>query len=52
MGGVAGAFEVMGLKMRVYQDFVAGVGFEGVAVALLAAGNPWASSPARCSSRL
>ena len=40
MGGMAGAFEVMGLKMRVYQDFVAGVGFEGVAVALLAAGNP------------
>jgi simple sugar transport system permease protein len=42
MGGVAGACEVMGLKMRVYQDFVSGVGFEGVAVALLAAGNPLA----------
>jgi general nucleoside transport system permease protein len=40
MGGVAGACEVMGLKMRVYQDFVSGEGFEGVAVALLAAGNP------------
>lgn len=40
MGGVAGSCEVMGLKMRVYQDFVSGVGFEGVAVALLAAGNP------------
>jgi simple sugar transport system permease protein len=40
MGGVAGACEIMGLKMRVYQDFVSGVGFEGVAVALLAAGNP------------
>jgi simple sugar transport system permease protein len=40
MGGVAGATEVMGLKLRVYQDFVSGVGFEGVAVALLAAGNP------------
>jgi len=40
MGGLAGACEVMGLKMRVYQDFVSGVGFEGVAVALLAAGNP------------
>lgn len=40
MGGLAGAFEVMGLKLRVYQDFVGGVGFEGVAVALLAAGNP------------
>ena len=42
MGGVAGACEVMGLKMRVYKDFVSGVGFEGVAVALLAAGNPLA----------
>ena len=40
MGGIAGAVEVMGLKQRVYQDFVAGVGFEAVAVALLAAGNP------------
>jgi simple sugar transport system permease protein len=40
MGGVAGACEILGLKMRVYQDFVSGVGFEGVAVALLAAGSP------------
>lgn len=40
MGGIAGAFEVMGLKMRVYQDFVSGVGYEGVAVALLAGGSP------------
>ncbi len=40
MGGLAGAIEVMGLKQRVYQDFVSGAGFEGVAVALLAAGNP------------
>jgi ABC-type uncharacterized transport system permease subunit len=40
MGGVAGAFEIMGLKMRVFMDFVAGVGYEGVAVALLAGGNP------------
>lgn len=40
MGGMAGACEVMGLKMRVYQDFVSGVGFEGVAVALLAGGSP------------
>jgi simple sugar transport system permease protein len=30
----------MGLKMRVFQDFVAGVGYESVAVALLAGGNP------------
>lgn len=40
MGGVAGAFEIMGLKMRVYMNFVAGVGYEAVAVALLAGGNP------------
>ncbi|MCC6146537.1 MAG: ABC transporter permease [Anaerolineaceae bacterium] len=39
-GGVAGAVEVMGLKGRLYMDFVAGVGYESVAVALLAAGNP------------
>jgi ABC-type uncharacterized transport system permease subunit len=40
MGGVAGSFEIMGLKLRVYMDFVAGVGYECVAVALLAGGNP------------
>jgi ABC-type uncharacterized transport system permease subunit len=40
MGGVAGAFEIMGLKLRLYMDFVAGVGYESVAVALLAGGNP------------
>jgi ABC-type uncharacterized transport system permease subunit len=39
-GGMAGAFEIMGLKMRVYQDFVSGVGYEGVAVAFLAVGHP------------
>jgi simple sugar transport system permease protein len=40
MGGVAGAFEVLGLKTRLYMDFVSGVGYEAVAVALLSAGNP------------
>ncbi len=40
MGGMAGAFEILGLKTRLYMDFVAGVGYEGVAVALLAGGNP------------
>lgn len=39
-GGLAGAFEIMGLKGRVYMDFVAGIGYECVAVALLAGGNP------------
>jgi ABC-type uncharacterized transport system permease subunit len=40
MGGLAGAFEILGLKLRVFMDFVAGVGYEAVAVALLAGGNP------------
>ncbi len=40
MGGLAGAFEILGLKSRLYMNFVAGVGYEGVAVALLAGGNP------------
>jgi general nucleoside transport system permease protein len=40
MGGLAGAIEIMGLKQRLYMDFVAGVGYESVAVALLAGGNP------------
>ena len=42
MGGLAGAIEVTGLKRRVYMDFVTGVGYESVAVALLAGGNPLA----------
>lgn len=40
LGGLSGAVEVMGLKSRVYMDFVTGVGYESVAVALLAGGNP------------
>ena len=40
LGGLAGAIEILGLKNRVYMDFVAGVGNESVAVALLASGNP------------
>lgn len=40
LGGLAGAIEVTGLKSRVYMDFVTGVGYESVAVALLAGGNP------------
>lgn len=45
MGGVAGAIEILGLKQRVYMDFVSGVGYESVAVALLAGGNPLAVIP-------
>ena len=40
LGGFSGAVEVMGLKRRVYMEFVTGVGYESVAVALLAGGNP------------
>ncbi|MEL7610540.1 MAG: ABC transporter permease [Bacillota bacterium] len=40
LGALAGAIEVMGLKRRVYMEFVTGVGYESVAVALLAGGNP------------
>lgn len=40
IGGLSGAVEVMGLKRRVYMEFVTGVGYESVAVALLAGGNP------------
>lgn len=40
LGGLAGGIEVTGLKSRVYMDFVTGVGYESVAVALLAGGNP------------
>ncbi len=40
IGGISGAVEVMGLKRRVFMEFVTGVGYESVAVALLAGGNP------------
>jgi simple sugar transport system permease protein len=40
IGGFSGAVEVMGLKHRVFMGFVTGVGYESVAVALLAGGNP------------
>ena len=40
IGGISGAIEVMGLKRRVFMEFVTGVGYESVAVALLAGGNP------------
>ncbi len=40
LGGLSGAIEVTGLKRRVYMEFVTGVGYESVAVALLAGGNP------------
>ena len=40
IGGLSGAVECMGLKRRVYMEFVTNVGYESMAVALLAGGNP------------
>jgi len=40
MGGVAGSGEILGLKLRLYDFFVGGVGYEALAVALLVMGNP------------
>lgn len=40
IGGLSGAVESMGLKRRLFMEFVTGVGYESVAVALLAGGNP------------
>ena len=38
-GGLAGASEVLGLKLRLFDYFVGGVGYEAIAVALLANAN-------------
>ncbi|NOQ96018.1 MAG: ABC transporter permease, partial [Desulfobacterales bacterium] len=38
-GGLAGASEVLGLKLRLFDFFVGGVGYEAIAVALLANAN-------------
>lgn len=38
--GLAGAFEVLGLKHRLFHLFSSGYGYDGVVVALLASGNP------------
>jgi len=40
MGGLAGTGEVLGLKLRLFDAFSGGVGYEAIAVALLANGNP------------
>jgi simple sugar transport system permease protein len=40
LGGLGGAIEVTGLKHRLYMEFVTGVGYESVAVALVAGGEP------------
>jgi len=40
LGGLAGTFECLGLKYRLYQDFAPGFGLDGVVVAFMAALNP------------
>lgn len=38
--GLAGAIEIMGLKLRLYDMFVSGVGYEALALGLISGGNP------------
>ena len=40
LAGLAGGVEVMGLQHRIFDQFSAGVGFTGIAVALLAKNHP------------
>ncbi len=40
LAGIAGAVEVMGVHWRLFDQFSAGLGFTGIAVALLAKNNP------------
>lgn len=40
IAGLAGTFEVLGLKYRLFHHFSAGYGFDGIVVAFLASGNP------------
>lgn len=40
LGGLSGAIECTGLRKRLFMEFVTGVGYESVAVALVAGGNP------------
>ncbi|UCD79034.1 MAG: ABC transporter permease [Desulfobacterales bacterium] len=40
LAGLAGTLEVLGLKYRLFHQFSAGYGFDGIVVAFLAAGSP------------
>ncbi len=40
LAGLAGAYEVLGVKYRLYHHFVSGYGTDGIVVAFLACGNP------------
>ncbi len=46
LAGLAGAIEVTGVQFNMQPDFFAGVGFDGIAVALLARTNPRNMIPA------
>jgi simple sugar transport system permease protein len=43
--GLAGAYEILGLKYRLYHHFVSGYGTDGIVVAFLAVGYPLAVIP-------
>lgn len=40
LAGLAGTFEVLGVKYRLFQNFSNGYGFDGIVVAFMAAANP------------
>jgi len=40
LGGLAGTVEVIGLKLRLFDRFSQGLGYDAIAVALMANGNP------------
>jgi simple sugar transport system permease protein len=46
LAGLAGAGEVLGREGALHTEFLAGLGFDGIAVALLARSNPIAVIPA------
>lgn len=41
LAGLAGATQILGVQGRITPGFSAGVGFDGITVALLGRGNPW-----------
>ena len=41
LAGLAGSAQILGLQGRITPGFSAGVGFDGITVALLGRGNPW-----------
>jgi simple sugar transport system permease protein len=40
LAGLAGAFEILGVKYRLFHMFSPGYGFDGIVVAFMAAANP------------